>query len=120
MQDPVAIVIKVRDGETRIEPLMGSEALPNGTKLFAQQVGIWIPEEDGDWYCPNCQVGLSPSRVTNHERCDTCGTPVVLARPHTFAVAPGTAYAAKRRARSHCDCGRELSPGLCPVCDNDE
>jgi len=32
----------------------------------------------GDWWCPECKVGLSPSRVTNDERCDTCGTPVTV------------------------------------------
>jgi hypothetical protein len=27
-----------------------------------------------DWWCPTCQVGLSGSRVTFNEECDTCGT----------------------------------------------
>jgi DNA-directed RNA polymerase subunit RPC12/RpoP len=27
-----------------------------------------------DWWCPVCQTALDGSRVTNDERCDTCGT----------------------------------------------
>jgi len=33
-----------------------------------------LPDE-GDWYCKNCGY-LSSSRVTYHETCDTCHTPV--------------------------------------------
>jgi len=50
--------------------------------------GEWVQDENGDWFCPKCQEGLDGSRVTNDERCDTCGTPVVLARPYTFLATP--------------------------------
>ena len=33
----------------------------------------------GDWWCPTCKEALPWNRVTFHERCDTCGTPVHVA-----------------------------------------
>lgn len=29
--------------------------------------------EDG-WWCPTCRASIDGSRVTDSERCDTCGT----------------------------------------------
>lgn len=34
--------------------------------------------KDGDWWCPECKMGLDGSHVTHQERCDTCGTPVTV------------------------------------------
>lgn len=31
---------------------------------------------EGDWWCPECEEALPPSRVTYQERCDTCGSAV--------------------------------------------
>lgn len=39
--------------------------------------------EAGDWYCPGCQEYLGASRVTNDEKCDTCGTAVLWVAAQT-------------------------------------
>ncbi len=31
---------------------------------------------EGDWYCPACEVEVDPRNVTHEERHDDCGTPV--------------------------------------------
>jgi len=35
-----------------------------------------LPDAEGDWFCPDCDMFLDASRVTNDEHCDTCGAEV--------------------------------------------
>ena len=41
-----------------------------------------IPENPadhpGDWYCPGCDARLSGGRVTYEERCDSCGSALLV------------------------------------------
>jgi len=39
------------------------------------------PAGGGDWWCPGCRIALDGTRVTNDERCDTCGAPVSTTSP---------------------------------------
>lgn len=47
---------------------MQGEAMPDEEEPYDVEVG--------DWYCEQCDEYLLPCRVTNDERCDTCGGPV--------------------------------------------
>lgn len=45
----------------------------------ANRVRPELQQRTGDWWCPQCKDALPWNRVTNSERCDTCGTPVHVA-----------------------------------------
>lgn len=83
------------DSQAKINPRILGIWGANGTRVVASEAKWNEPlkwnreaENYGDWFCPSCKDYLSGSRVTNDEKCDTCGTDVEFhkERPRIFCA----------------------------------